>query len=164
MKTRNERCYLPRRDSNTEYCAEHSKEIKCSISDCPLDRASTSRMCDNHTCQEPSCHRQTLTAGRDTRKCYRHQPCAAPGCATHASLDLNRIPKTFCANHGQCTMIGGCDAIIHPNSKLCYDHKCCTPNCNRPRDFQSATSNHWCRKREYLISIYQDGRLMVHYR
>ncbi|KAF4961494.1 hypothetical protein FSARC_10167 [Fusarium sarcochroum] len=153
MRDVNGQCYKPRRDSNTQYCADHAPEHNCPVTGCTSDRTPGEPFCEEHTCQNTKCPRQTCQLGRDAQKCHRHQSCSSPGCNSYAVVDSDKVPKAFCANHRLCHR---CDAIILRESKYCVEHKCNERSCNHGRDIQHP-STLWCRNHICSVTGCLDG-------
>ncbi|CCT66739.1 uncharacterized protein FFUJ_03401 [Fusarium fujikuroi IMI 58289] len=123
-KVKDKQCYeLPHK--NSQYCEEHSKEFKCKNPKCDSDRDGSERYCKKHHCEVDDCHRKTLRledhemAGRDKKKCYRHQHCeASRDCKNYSLWDPDKTPTRLCANHYKCQFLHDCNGFAQGDSRF----------------------------------------------
>src|SRR6478735_473664 len=156
-KVKDKQCYEPP-DKNSQYCKEHSKDFQCKIPKCDSDRDDSERYCKKHHCEVADCHRRTLNladgemAGRDKKKCYRHQPCdASRECKNYSLWDSEKTPTKLCANHSKCQFLHGCNGFAQGDSRFCTEHECDQPGCLQPRDVHNSQTMRWCHMRMYLL-------------
>ncbi|KAF4945163.1 hypothetical protein FGADI_12172 [Fusarium gaditjirri] len=149
-KDKDKQCY-EERDKNSQYCKEHSKEFQCKFPKCDADRDDSERYCKKHHCDAADCHRRTFClvdgdmTGRDKKKCYRHQPCAASReCKNYSLWDSGKIPTRLCANHSKCQFLHGCNGFAQGDSRFCTEHECDQPGCLQPRDVHNGLAMRWC--------------------
>ncbi|KAH7171856.1 hypothetical protein DER46DRAFT_622721 [Fusarium sp. MPI-SDFR-AT-0072] len=149
-KNKDKQCY-ELRDKNSQYCTEHSKEFQCKFPKCDSDRDDSERYCKKHHCEVADCHHRTLNlahgemAGRDKKKCYRHQPCdASRECKNYSLWDSDKTPTNLCANHSKCQFLHGCNAFAQGDSRFCTEHECDQPGCLQPRDVHNSQTMRWC--------------------
>ncbi|KAK2680059.1 hypothetical protein RAB80_005240 [Fusarium oxysporum f. sp. vasinfectum] len=149
-KVKDKQCYEPP-DKNSQYCKEHSKDFQCKIPKCDSDRDDSERYCKKHHCEMADCHRRTLNladgemAGRDKKKCYRHQPCdASRECKNYSLWDSEKTPTKLCANHSKCQFLHDCNGFAQGDSRFCTEHECDQPGCLQPRDVHNSQTMRWC--------------------
>ncbi|SCN97311.1 uncharacterized protein FFB20_15632 [Fusarium fujikuroi] len=149
-KVKDKQCYeLPHK--NSQYCEEHSKEFKCKNPKCDSDRDGSERYCKKHHCEVDDCHRKTLRledhemAGRDKKKCYRHQHCeASRDCKNYSLWDPDKTPTRLCANHYKCQFLHDCNGFAQGDSRFCTEHECDQQGCLQPRDAHNGLIMRWC--------------------
>ncbi|KAF4442335.1 hypothetical protein FACUT_2152 [Fusarium acutatum] len=128
-KDKDKQCY-EERDKNSQYCKEHSKEFQCKMPKCDSDRDGSERYCKKHHCEVDDCHRRILSladgemAGRDKKKCYKHQRCeASRDCKNYSLWDPDKTPTRLCVNHSKCEFFQGCNGFAQGDSRFCTDHE-----------------------------------------
>lgn len=156
-KVKDKQCY-ELRHKNSQYCEEHSKEFKCKNPKCDSDRDGSERYCKKHHCEVDDCHRKTLKledhemAGRDKKKCYRHQHCeASRDCKNYSVWDPDKTPTRLCANHYKCQFLHECNGFAQGDSRFCTEHECDQQGCLQPRDAHNGLIMRWCHMRRCLL-------------
>lgn len=156
-KVKDKQCY-ELRHKNSQYCEEHSKEFKCKNPKCDSDRDGSERYCKKHHCEVDDCHRKTLKledhemAGRDKKKCYRHQHCeASRDCKNYSVWDPDKTPTRLCANHYKCQFLHDCNGFAQGDSRFCTEHECDQQGCLQPRDAHNGLIMRWCHMRRCLL-------------
>ncbi|KAF5636525.1 uncharacterized protein FTJAE_6046 [Fusarium tjaetaba] len=149
-KVKDKQCY-ELRDKNSQYCEEHSKEFQCKMPKCDSDRDGSERYCKKHHCGVDDCHRRVLSladdemAGRDKKKCYKHQRCeASRDCKNYSLWDPDKTPTRLCANHSKCEFFQACNGFAQGDSRFCTDHECDQQGCLQPRDVHNGLIMRWC--------------------
>lgn len=157
-KDKDKQCY-EERYKNSQYCKEHSKEFQCKMPKCDSDRDGSERYCKKHHCGVDDCHRRVLSlandemAGRDKKKCYKHQRCEAlRDCKNYSLWDPDKTPTRLCVNHSKCEFFQACNGFAQGDSRFCTDHECDQQGCLQPRDVHNGLVMRWCHMRECLLS------------
>nr|RBQ91319.1 hypothetical protein FVER53263_21055 [Fusarium verticillioides] len=149
-KDKDKQCY-EERYKNSQYCKEHSKEFQCKMPKCDSDRDGSERYCKKHHCGVDDCHRRVLSlandemAGRDKKKCYKHQRCEAlRDCKNYSLWDPDKTPTRLCVNHSKCEFFQACNGFAQGDSRFCTDHECDQQGCLQPRDVHNGLVMRWC--------------------
>ncbi|KAF5679263.1 hypothetical protein FDENT_8776 [Fusarium denticulatum] len=160
-KDKDKQCY-EERDKNSQYCKEHSKEFQCKMPKCDSDRDGSERYCKKHHCEVDDCHRRVLSladgemAGRDKKKCYKHQRCeASRDCKNYSLWDPDKTPTRLCANHSKCEFFQACNGFAQGDSRFCTDHECGQQGCLQPRDVHNGLVMRWCHMRRLMLRAWK---------